>query len=70
MRLVYSQTGKEVQLGDAVTTSRGDKAIVRDIVKPHKPASTGRVEIEIDGGNALFYPSVIGAEWIEREDQA
>lgn len=70
MKLVYNKSRKEVQVGDEVTLRDGAKAVVTDIIKPHKPASTGRVVLD-EGAEKMqrtYFPSVIGAEWINRED--
>jgi hypothetical protein len=70
MRLIYTNTGAPAMLGDIVETFRGERAILLGIQQPHKPASTGRVYIQLDDSRASreFFPSVIGAEWIERGD--
>lgn len=75
MRLVYEKTGKEVQAGDLVRIDDEEYEVVR-IMLPHKPSSTGRVEVRAvirlpgdDEFSRLYYPGVIGAYWIEREDQ-
>ena len=71
MKLVYEKDSREVHVGDSVETFRGEKCVVRSIEKPHHGGSTGRVyvNIETDEGRRGFFPSVIGAKWIEREDQ-
>lgn len=74
MKLVYNETGKEVQIGDEVIILEKAFAVrhtVTDIVKPKHGGSTGRVYIRSDSERYAhgFYPSVIGATWIEREDQ-
>ena len=71
MKLVYTDTGAPVKLGDQVQTFRGERAIVLGIAEPHKPASTGRVFIQFEDSKASreFFPSVIGADWIERGDR-
>jgi hypothetical protein len=67
MKLVYSASSKEVMIGDTVTLRDGEVVTVRYITEPHKPSSTGRVGlVEI---STEYFPNVIGAEWIEREDQ-
>lgn len=71
MRLVYTKgrrKGKEVKVGDEVRLEYGP-VLVKSFSKPHKPASSGKVVIELLGGEQQFYVSVIGAEWIEREDR-
>jgi hypothetical protein len=72
MKLVYrlGSPTHEVKIGDRVTTFRGEHGTLIGIEKPHKPSSTGRVTVRMDSGyESSFYPSVIGAEWIERDDQ-
>ena len=72
MKLVYDITNNPpVKLGDPVIVS-GTPYYVMSIVKPHKPSSTGRVLCKAMTEEAWiceWYPSVIGAKWIEREDQ-
>lgn len=78
MRLVYDKTGTEVKIGDFATTFRGETVIVSGIEKPRHGGSTGRVYVREDKvrerGSIVFdqgyFPSVIGATWIDREDQA
>ena len=69
MKLVYKGTIDEVQLGDEVTLSDGTIAKVHYFRPPHKPSSSGKVTVALDGTTQEYYVSVIGAEWIEREDQ-
>lgn len=68
MKLVYENSAKEVQVGDIVQI-RGTDYIVRDIVRPHKPSSTGRVGLVSLSEKLYYFPNVIGAHWIEREDR-
>ena len=71
MQLVYEATGLPVQCGDVIHV--GNSAhYVEQIVKPHKPGSTGRVYCISMDENKLFkewFPSVIGVVWIDRTDQ-
>lgn len=69
MKLIYKQPfGKLVQIGDKVTLT-GHEMTVESFEKPHKPDASGRVVVT-DGANSnRYYVSVIGAEWIEREDR-
>lgn len=71
MRLVYEESGDApVQIGDTVHVS-GVPYFVYSITKPHKPSSTGRVICQAMTDRPWFcewFPSVIGAKWIERED--
>jgi hypothetical protein len=72
MQLVYEATNKPVQIGDDAETFRGEPVVVLGIVKPHKPSSTGRVYVkpaDNSGCGQEFFPSVIGAKWIDRTDQ-
>ena len=71
MRLVYKANGTEVKVGDVVTTSRGQKCKVTYFRPPHKPSSEGKVSVRTEGSSfdMEYYVSVIGAEWIEREDR-
>jgi hypothetical protein len=72
MQLVYEVNNEPVQIGDVTETFRGESVVVLGIVKPHKPSSTGRVYVkptESDGCGQEFFPSVINAKWIDREDQ-
>jgi hypothetical protein len=73
MKLINSETGNEVKVGDAVTTFRDEDGTVTDVEEPRKPSSTGRVYVKFTYPNASltkeFFPSVIGAEWVEREDR-
>lgn len=73
MRLVYeAEPDREVKVGDEVILKDGEICFVQVIEKPHKPSSTGRVHVKgrrKDDFTHSFFPSVIGARWIEREDQ-
>lgn len=72
MKLVYDESGDaEVQTGDVVHVDNVPY-FVMSITKPHKPSSTGRVlckAMNEHGWINEWFPSVIGAKWIEREDQ-
>lgn len=70
MKLVYANSLKPVAIGDNVTTFNGEPVTVTNIIPPHKPESTGRVTLKSTGGwDSSFFPGVIGAVWIDREDQ-
>lgn len=71
MRLVYEGTGKEVEVGDEVTARDGEVMEVTYFREPHKPSSSGKVSVKKPGTSwsAEYFVSVIGAKWIEREDQ-
>lgn len=72
MKLVYSDSDNaEVKCGDVVHLSNKAYYII-SITKPHKPSSTGSVLCKQMGENGWtneWFPSVIGAEWIDRTDQ-
>ena len=71
MSVVYTKTGVEVKLGDVVQLDGVDH-LVTYFTEPHKPSSSGKVWIrwgEQTGLGHEYYVNVIGAEWIEREDQ-
>lgn len=63
MHLYNESTGKQLHVGDIVETFRKERCILKGMTEPHKPSSTGRVLVEIDGGLAEFYPSVINAKF-------
>ena len=67
MKLVYEATGIEVKVGDTVIPHNWEPTTVQGIEKPKHGGSTGRIYLGPDGVGR--YPSVIGAKWIEREDQ-
>ena len=72
MRLIYVKTGLPVAVGDVVNDFRGDKAEVTYFAKPHKSCSEGKVSIKEPGTDSMShecYVSVIGAEWVDREDR-
>lgn len=70
MILVYTKDKTPVYVGDKLTLN-DDEFTITSITEPHKPASTGRVNglFEGAGYESSFFPGVIGAEWINREDQ-
>jgi hypothetical protein len=71
MRLVYKGTKREVQIGDEVLLRSGEKAIVTYFRQPSSSASEGKISVRGNGDafDSEFYVSVVGAEWIEREDR-
>ena len=70
MKLVY-KSGVEVRVGDIVKVD-GEESRITFFRPPHSPASSGKVSIEGIGAglSGEFYVSIIGAEWIDREDRA
>ena len=71
MKLVYNSNSMPVYVGDKVTLSDGEEFEIKYIQEPHKPASTGRVNGQVKGSDyeSSFFPGVIKAHWIDREDQ-
>lgn len=65
MKLVYKKTGEPVKVGDPVEVN-GVATTVSYFREPHKPSSEGKVSLE---SGAEYYVSIIGAEWIGREDR-
>lgn len=63
MKLIDNKTGKELQIGDLVTTFRDEKAKLVGFAEPSHSGSTGRVTIQYEesGYCREFYPAVIGA---------
>ena len=61
---------KEAVIGQKVSTSDGKTGILERVDKPHKPSSTGRVYVRCEDEKWIneWFPNVINAHWIERED--
>jgi hypothetical protein len=71
MKLVYKGTNDVVKCGDVVHID-SIPHYVEMFREPHKPSSSGHVvvkEMTELGFSKEFYVSVIGAEWIERNDR-
>jgi len=70
--LVYDDNNIEVAIGDTVRLDDGWYDVT-GIIPPHKPSSTGRVQLTLRGDDThtshLYFPSVIDAHWINRNDQ-
>ena len=67
MKLVYEKTGVPVNYGDIAHTFRGEPVIVEGWAAPRHEGSTGRVyikEMSDYGCSGSYYPSVIGAVWV------
>lgn len=74
MRLIFEATGEEVKVGSRCKVSGVDH-VVTYFKPPHKPSSSGKICVKPVGQSSInttreFYVSVIGAKWIEREDQS
>jgi hypothetical protein len=74
MRLVYkTDPTRLVKVGDVIEACDGTKMQVMHFKEPHKPASEGKVSVRpvgADFGDSEYYVSVIGAEWVDREDRS
>jgi hypothetical protein len=75
-KLVYTsgpRKGEEVKVGDRVTitNSKDHKSLVTVdyFAYPHKPSSSGKVTVRKGKQTMEYYVSVIGAEWINRNDR-
>lgn len=64
-KLISERSGIEIRVGSSVTTFRGEKGTLTMLVPPHKPSSSGHVIVKLDHGEHQFYPSVIGARYVE-----
>ena len=64
-KLVDKETGEEVKLPYKTVDFRGDPMTVIGFTPPHKPSSTGRIEVE--GGMTEYFPSVAGLKIIGHE---
>jgi hypothetical protein len=64
-KLVDEKSGKELNVGAKVKTSRNERATITALRPPHKKDSSGHVTIKTtDGYEQEYYPSVIGAKYI------
>jgi len=64
MKLINAQTGKEIRIGDEVTTFRGTKGRLKSAHPGHWGGS-GKVTVTIGKVDREYYPSVIGATFAE-----
>jgi len=74
MRLVYTDNGEEVKVGDIITREDRRQYQVVYFREPHKSSSSGKVTVKAPDEDEHsmgmeYYVSIIGAKWIEREDQ-
>lgn len=74
MKLTYDATGTEVKVGDEVFIKEGGVRVghrITEIQKPRHGGSTGRVYVKAadEPYSHGYYPSIVGATWVEREDQ-
>jgi len=64
-KLVDKETGQEVKLPYETVDFRGDPMTVIGFTPPHKPSSSGRIEVE--GAMTDYFPSVAGLKIIGHE---
>jgi hypothetical protein len=65
-RLQCLENGLVKVLGDMVEDPSGDRYELTGIFPPHKPSSTGKVQVtDEDGNHNIWYPSVIGLKFKE-----
>lgn len=70
MKLVYTLSGVEVRVGDKIVTSEGIHYTVEYFRKPSSPNSSGKITVkDASGQSREYYVGVIGAKWIDRDDQ-
>lgn len=66
-RLIKSNTGATVNVGDRVTSFRGDAATVLEWIDPKHRGSTGRIVVQMHDNNnrESYYPSVFDCEIVD-----
>lgn len=70
MKLIYTATKQPVLIGDRVSVD-GFEFVVTSFERPHKPAASGKVNLRYALSRTTgrtFYVSIIGAQWVDRED--
>jgi len=67
MKLIYENTGKEVQKGDVLTDFRGDKAIADYWREP--TYGNGKITVKNNPDDTTssgeYYVSVFGLKWVD-----
>lgn len=70
MNLIHSATKQILQVGDTVTTCRGDCATLIDVCPPPHGGITGSVRVKFDDGTERrFFPSVFHAKFVGDEPE-
>ena len=67
MQLINTTTRQPINTGAIVQDFHGTRWVLEGGRPPHKPSSTGFVWVRSVDGRGLsreFYPSVIGAQWV------
>lgn len=72
-KLIDTKTGRELQIGEIVTTFRGESRKLTDWEAPLHEGSTGRVylrSLDEDDffGDHGYFPSVVNAQIVEVKD--
>lgn len=67
IKLINTETGLEVNIGDTVTTFRDEKYILNAVYPTN--GKTGKVQLGEDNCSQLFYPTVIGCTFVEEDGQ-
>ena len=67
MKLINSNTNREIKVGDQVRTFRDEVCELMGFEAPRKPSSTGRVYVKFPDSEhqRSFFPSVIGCEIVK-----
>jgi hypothetical protein len=67
--VLVSTSGVPLVIGQRVETFRGEIGALLGWQEPRHAGSTGRVTVRLDGAEWVgeWYPSVIGAEWVEAD---
>lgn len=62
-------SGSLAEVGDVITTFRGEQVELRGGTPPHNDRSAGRVIVRSTGKgvNSEFYPNVVNAHWEVKE---
>jgi hypothetical protein len=71
MKLVYRKNGNSVEIGDKIKLRDDEEVEVTYFREPTSPNSSGKVTVraKVDEYSREYYVGIIGATWIEREDQ-
>ena len=71
MNLVYETDGKLVKVGDKCRLRDGEEVTIEYFRKPDTSNSSGKVSVSAEGCDFQreYYVSIIGAHWVNREDQ-
>ena len=69
--LVHKETGKPVVMNEVLRSNRTKQAYkVKGGTPPHKPSSTGRVWVDVDGRwDEEFFPTVFDLKWVNEIEE-